>query len=297
MSTSFQEFYIRRFRNQIAHAVSIGASLFLGAAGIFFGAVFGVKTASFFPELASVFQAFWVISMTLTGFLVGSAAAYGMGPIWIRIGFGAKSYRRRIQLPPSIGGKIDVFLIDDTRYTSFGKNVVIAGFKRGHGLFRPAIFISKTVADQCTPHEIDSIIAHELGHLASSHLKKRVLSSLAFFLAGAVLTAILLLGLHWSGYAKIATHIGTFAGIIPALLTWIHSRRLTCEQEKEADLRAIHEFGATAQGLLSALTRLRELNSGWNSSLLVERIEILKSMTTTDPQPKPTENTDFPVAA
>jgi Zn-dependent protease with chaperone function len=297
MSTSITEFYYRRFRNQIAHAIAAGACLLLGAAGIFFGAVLGVKLMSFLPELPSIFQAFFVITTTAVGFIAGSSAAYGLGPIWIRAGFSAKSYRRRIQLPETIGGKIDVFLINDEKYTSFGKNVVIAGFKGGKGLFRPAIFISSTVAAECTSHEIDSIIAHELGHLASSHLKKRVLSSIGLFSCGAVFTALLLLGMHWSGYATLATHFGTFAGIIPAVLTWIHNRRLVCEHEKEADLRAVHEFGATPAALISALKRLSQMNSGFSNSLFQERIKILESMTSsTAPVPTP-EEPSFPVAA
>lgn len=278
MNTSFQEFYYRRFRNQVAHAISIGACLVLGATGIFLGAVAGVKSAALFAEAPSLIQAFWVISMTLFGFLTGCSAAYGMGPIWIRIGFSARAFRRRVILPSTIGGKIDVFMIDDEKYPSFGKNVVVAGFKGGKGMFRPAIFLSETVSQRCTAHEIDCIIAHELGHLASSHLKKRVVSSLVIFSSGAVFTALVILGIHWSGYAQIATHVGTFAGIVPALLTWVHNRRLLCSYEKEADMRAIYEFGATAEGLLSALRTLSTLNSGFSSSLLRERIEILESL-------------------
>lgn len=280
----------RRFRNQLANLVTSGAILTCLVLGIVLGTVAGIhlaKAAQIVWGWGDAAKALAVIILTLAGFATGLFTAYGVSPRLVRFAFSARASRdsvatailNEIRLCHR-GLEIRLYEIDDGAYPIFGANVVVAGITFGRGFFRPAIFAAQSVLRTCPPDELHAIFAHEVAHLSEWHLFKRIRGAFSTFLVATFFTSLLVVGLQWSGYVQVAALTAAISGLIPAILTWIHTRVQMREQEKEADRTAIEVFGAETDALLSALERLTARTGAPPHPYVAERMAILKQKLT-----------------
>ncbi len=255
-------------------------------AGLFIGAIIGVKLAremgDYFTASEAI-QALVVILVTVGGFCTSLFFAYALSPVFVRISLNAqpclnlKAVQAFNRLNPTQRRlHIDLYEVDDLAHPTFGINVVVAGFTLGRGWLRPAVFASKTVISNCTENELHAIFSHEISHLAAWHLFSRLKKALVTFFVATFFMSFVLLGLQWSGYTQVVTLTSTFAGLVPALLTWLQTRNQIQEQEKEADTMAIEVFDADGRALLSALQKLTHLSLLPVAPIVRERIDFLK---------------------
>jgi len=254
-------------------------------AGLFIGAILGVKIAREMGEIFSAseaIKALIVILVTVSGFCTSLFFAYALSPVLVRLSLQAKAclHPKAVHAFQRLNSKtrnleVELFEVDDQANPSFGINVVVAGFTLGRGWFRPAIFASKTVISNCTEEELHAIFSHEISHLTAWHLFSRLKKALATFFVATFFMSFILLGLQWSGYTKIVTLTSTFAGLVPALLTWLQTKSQMHEQEKEADAMAIEVFEADGRALLSALRQLAHLSERPVAPIVQERMDYL----------------------
>lgn len=139
-------------------------------------------------------------------------------------------------------------------------NVLLAGFRGGRGIFRPALFISKPLLTSVEPHELRAIILHEVSHLKMAHLKNRFVFTAGLIMAASMMSGALVFVSHLllpsSGLAPFvgfASLIGTFLGAFRMM------ERQAWLQEIEADIHTI-KLGARIENLEGALQKLDQLN-------------------------------------
>jgi Zn-dependent protease with chaperone function len=131
-------------------------------------------------------------------------------------------------------------------------NAMIAGFTRGKGPFKPALFITKTLLEHFPEEEIKAVVLHEVSHLAFNHLRQRfVLGFLSVI--GATLSMAL--------FILVAPKFATLGLLISMAMPFILMRQQNQRQELEADREAILKFGASFEGLAGALRRIDQLNN------------------------------------
>jgi Zn-dependent protease with chaperone function len=146
-------------------------------------------------------------------------------------------------------------------------NLMVAGFPRGRGPFKPAVFVFEALVNQTnaaqpifTEAELQAMISHEVSHAALNHLKKRLkLTCLILPIS------VLLGGAAWA-YAQHALPAGLaefaqlFITVAVILAPFQSVNRLIKKQEIEADLSAVIDLGAAPQAMISALEKLDQLN-------------------------------------
>lgn len=230
-----------------------------------------VFSVTFFIALAQVshLQAPWNITLILAGLSVGVlgglATSFALGPIQIRKMFPSaplsddvirteiESHFKERAL--NIPGLWTIHLQGVQSH-----NVMIAGFKGGQGILRPALFISEPLLGLLTPAELKAIILHEIAHIQLNHLKNRFLLSAGLILSSSILAGALALLCHFifpgssiSSWVALITLMICFGAAIKAIE---HQGIL---HEVEADIHAVTS-GARIEDLESALYKLDELN-------------------------------------
>jgi Zn-dependent protease with chaperone function len=277
------EFAKRRLRNQISNMLLFGSLVAFASLGLVLGAMAGVALAgrTGLADAAGIWKIATVISTTLGGLCAGVAASFYVSPVVLRYAFFAERVGE--------WHGANVYACDAADLPGGMPNVFVAGFRRGIGPFRPAIFASRESFRILGRDALEAVFAHEMSHLSRSHLRKRLLAGMATFLVASVLTSAMLLGAEWSGYTSIGGGLATLAGILPAALTWLTMRNMTWTQELEADEGAIRIYGASPGALLSALERLQAEIGGETHPLVSARMRMLKSFIESAPMIAPTQ--------
>jgi Zn-dependent protease with chaperone function len=139
-------------------------------------------------------------------------------------------------------------------------NILIAGFRRGIGPFRPALFVSKSLLGALQKAELQAIILHEISHIKLNHLRDRFLFSSGMIIASSMLAgvAVLLFNLVSPGNG-----VAPLAGLGTLIAMLIISFRKLAEQsrfhETEADIHAIL-LGSSIEDFEAALRKIDQLN-------------------------------------
>jgi Zn-dependent protease with chaperone function len=139
-------------------------------------------------------------------------------------------------------------------------NAFVTGFKNGRGWFRPALFITRPLLEQCSLEELRAIVLHEVSHLAANHLRKRFLFSFVAIFGSIVATGMILIAaqLFLPGPFTQITAIG--AAVLAFALPFLAIRNQGRKQELEADLHAITKFGCSLHAMAGALRKIDRLN-------------------------------------
>jgi STE24 endopeptidase len=153
-----------------------------------------------------------------------------------------------------------VFVMDGSKRSAHG-NAYFTGFGRNK-----RIVFFDTLMDTLNPTEIESVLAHELGHFKRNHVKKRLVFMAVYSLVALVLLAVLMrqpwffgaLGIQQpSSYMALLLFIMVgpqFAFFLRPLLAW-WSRK----QEFEADQFAVEQ--SDSRSLITALVNLYRENA------------------------------------
>jgi Zn-dependent protease with chaperone function len=266
-----------RVRNQISNILLFGSVIALTALGLIAGTASGVlligRTAA--HAWSPVFQLLAIVLLTVGGLSLGVMASLFVSPLVLRHAFFAKR----------IGewNGVAVYAAADEDLPGRLPNILVAGFSRGFGPFKPAIFVAEGAIQVLSQDALRAVFAHEFSHLECRHLSKRVLTGVSTFVAGSFLTAIALIGLHWSGYTEIGGFFSALSGILPALLTWLTIRQLLWRQEFEADENAIERHGVAPEALLIALETLQRAIGIDPHPLVAARMEACRARITAKP--------------
>ena len=137
----------------------------------------------------------------------------------------------------------------------------IAGFRRGSGIFRPALFISRSVMTSLTKDEITAVVAHEAAHALARHLRKRVMLSASLIISLTLLAVFMSLAafMYFPG-AGMQGGFGMIFGMTAFAMAFLVLQKQNRVHEFEADWIAIHKLGADYESWASALRKMDQLN-------------------------------------
>ena len=268
---TLKDVFQTRIRNQISNVILFGSVIGLTATGLVAGATAAVLVVGRTPAHAwsPVFQLLTVVLLTVAGLSAGVFASLLVSPIVLRYAFFAN--------PLGDWNGIAVYSAADEDLPGHAPNVFVAGFSFGIAPFRPAIFIAEGAIRVLSRESLEAVFAHEVSHLECAHLSKRLVAGVTTFVTASFLTAITLIGLHWSGYAEIGGIFSAISGVVPAVLTWMTIRQLIWRQELEADRNALDRHGVAPAALLSALETLQRAIGGEPHPLVASRMEACRS--------------------
>jgi Zn-dependent protease with chaperone function len=265
-----------RLRNQISNMILFGSVIALTATGLVLGTTSGVlligRTSA--HEWLPVFQLLSVVLLTVAGLCGGVLASLFVSPLILRHAFFAKK----------VGdwNGIAIYSAADDDLPGRHPNVFVSGFSFGIGPLRPSIFVAEGAARALSKEALLAVFAHEFSHLECRHLMKRVITGISTFVGASFLTAVTLIGLHWSGYTEIGGTFSAISGILPAILTWMAVRQLLWNQELEADANAVTNHAVDPETLVLALETLGRVIGGRTHPLVEARLAVLRAQFQTD---------------
>ena len=204
--------------------------------------------------------------------LFGFMAAFQIFLLWLWPTFIAPLFNKFRPLPEGeLKRRLDA-MASSAGFHNRGLYVMDASRRSGHsnawfaGIFRPRIVLFDTFLQQTSPDEAAAVLAHEIGHFKRSHVKLRLLWSLAGTFA---MLWILSLLVPWRplytafGFANPSLHAatalvtlvgGAFIFWMTPLGSWLSRRH-----EYEADQFAM-ELSGQPEALASSLVRLHQSN-------------------------------------
>jgi len=172
----------------------------------------------------------------------------------------------------SLARRIDA-LIERCGFTSRGVFVMDGSRRSAHGNAyftglgaNKRIVLFDTLMEQLAPPEIEAVLAHELGHFRLRHVRKRILVSLGFGLAGLYLLA--LIARQPAFYATFGAVIPSahmalllFVLLLPPVTFWLTPIATAWSRRHEFDADRFAREHASAEELASALVKLYRDNA------------------------------------
>ncbi|MBC7690416.1 MAG: M48 family metalloprotease [Methylotenera sp.] len=235
----------------------------------------------------------------LVGIFGGLLFNFAMGPVQLKQTLHAQplSQASLNQHPTTLGEMIQetfnrqemktpqVFLVSDEESKLYGHTVLISGFSFGRGIFRPALFISEAILAGCSEEEFKSILTHEMAHLQSNHLFKRISLMCGGFLTATFLSSIFVAAFHVITEVPIQGPLLLLNLLVPVTTTLWLVKKQSFRHEHEADAISVKRFGSSPQALKSALEKLETLNlrkDTKTSTLTQSRLQALDQMSHPD---------------
>lgn len=143
-------------------------------------------------------------------------------------------------------------------------NAMVAGFPSGRGIFRPALFLARSLVDTLDTEELQAVVLHEISHIRLAHLRKRFVLASGMIVGTSLLAGMAIIlaqfinpGSAFNAPFSFAALLVAFVATFRALMT---QNRL---HEIEADLEAAR-MGASVPSLCQALRKLDHLNHRGN---------------------------------
>jgi Zn-dependent protease with chaperone function len=281
---------------------------------VYFGAIYAAAAGTF--VVARVLGASQPLAAALalvgagTGILTGLALAFAFAPRHLRRLFPTKPledpelrglfdecFARAGVAPP------DYFVIESDRFRT--SNALVAGFPSGRGWLKPALFVTRSVLNECPREELRAVILHEVSHLALAHLRRRLGYSIGI-VATATLISALLIGAASLIREPLASFIRLLTPIAAFFVPFGAIRMQVRRHEFEADVHAVLKLGAGADALASALRRIDGLNDefsdrkpadarlvpGTGHPMTEERIQLLEKAVREASPPPPASDAD-----
>jgi Zn-dependent protease with chaperone function len=136
-------------------------------------------------------------------------------------------------------------------------HTILAGFQRGKGIFRPALFIARASLDLLHPTEVEAIVLNQISNVTLNHLRKK------FVLTSSLLFSTILTSIATTVFAKVyfpqVPSLG-MVGPITAIAGFFLSYKLLTDQIKnhqlKADIYCIEKLGVSAKDLFQALRKM-----------------------------------------
>ena len=238
-----------------------------GAKGIAVSSVIGLPILLFFYYSLIQFGNLWWLPFAIVLFLVSVILARVVPvfilPLFYKITpIDDEDLKGRINsLAKDAGIKVEnVYKFDMSKNTKKA-NAAFTGIGKSK-----RILLGDTLLENYTKDEIETVIAHELGHYKKKHIIKNiVISTIASFLTLFIISVLYNISIQWFGFDKI-----TIVAALPLLSIWIMligliqtplTNILSRKYEYEADEYAITSTGKPVS-FESTLNKLTEQNLG-----------------------------------
>ena len=238
-----------------------------GAKGIAVSSVIGLPILLFFYYSLIQFGNLWWLPFAIVLFLVSVILARVVPvfilPLFYKITpIDDEDLKGRINsLAKDAGIKVEnVYKFDMSKNTKKA-NAAFTGIGKSK-----RILLGDTLLENYTKDEIETVIAHELGHYKKKHIIKNiVIGTIASFLTLFIISVLYNISIQWFGFDKI-----TIVAALPLLSIWIMligliqtplTNILSRKYEYEADEYAITSTGKPVS-FESTLNKLTEQNLG-----------------------------------
>ena len=235
--------------------------------GLLVGLLIGIPILMMFFWILNTFGNLWWLPLTASMFIISVVLAQ-LVPVLILplfykvIPLENEELKERItELGIKAGLKIEnVFKFDMSKNTKKA-NAAFTGLGR-----TKRILLGDTLLDNYTHDEIETVIAHEMGHYKHKHIiKNLIIGTISSFLTFWLMAYLYDISLIWFGFISIyqisALPIlalwGTVIGLVQTPLTNLISRKF----EYEADSYAVNTTDKR-EAFISTLTKLNEQNLG-----------------------------------
>lgn len=136
-------------------------------------------------------------------------------------------------------------------------NLLLTGYQKGRGVFRPTLFIARPLLDSLSPGELRAIILNEISHIVLAHIRKRFLLTVTLMGSTLFISAFtsILLGYIFSSPTLAAT-IGPFIALFLFLFSFQFLLRQSRHQDLEADIYSLSQYKVSLTDFASALKKL-----------------------------------------
>ena len=235
--------------------------------GLLVGLLIGIPILMMFFWILNTFGNLWWLPLTASMFIISVVLAQ-LVPVLILplfykvIPLENEELKERItELGIKAGLKIEnVFKFDMSKNTKKA-NAAFTGLGRSK-----RILLGDTLLDNYTHDEIETVIAHEMGHYKHKHIiKNLIIGTISSFLTFWLMAYLYDISLIWFGFISIyqisALPIlalwGTVIGLVQTPITNLISRKF----EYEADSYAVNTTDKR-EAFISTLTKLNEQNLG-----------------------------------
>ncbi len=140
-------------------------------------------------------------------------------------------------------------------------NAMMAGFSWGGGIFKPGLFVSRSLLNLLGPEELDAVVKHEVSHLLLAHLRQRLILSSGLILGSTCAGTFLILLMH---HLLDPEHLPGLVAPTIAIGAFFLTMKLLADQSRlqeiEADIYTIDQLGSQVTDLASALVKLDKHN-------------------------------------
>ena len=241
--------------------------LWEGAKGVAVSSVIGLPIILFFYYTLNQFGNLWWLPFAIVLFLVSVILARVVPvfilPLFYKITpIDDEDLKNRINILAKIAGiKVEnVYKFDMSKNTKKA-NAAFTGIGKSK-----RILLDDTLLENYTKDEIETVIAHELGHYKKKHIIKNIIiGTAASFLTLFLISYLYKISIHWFGFDKI-----TIIAALPLLTLWIMliglvqtplTNILSRKYEYEADEYAVSST-RKPDSFKSTLEKLTEQNLG-----------------------------------
>ncbi len=235
--------------------------------GFLVGIAIGLPILMIFYFSLNYFEALWWLPFSIIMFIISVLLAKILPVIILPIFYKVVQVddeelkRRILSLTDGVGMKVeDMFTFDMSKNTKKA-NAAFTGLGR-----TKKIILADTLVENYNYDEIETVIAHELGHYKHKHILKNIFISTIFSFLTFFLMAVLYdISLNWFGFESrtdIAALplLSVWAMIIGLILTPV-SNIISRKFEYQADEHAVRAT-AKPEDFIRTLSRLNEQNMG-----------------------------------
>ncbi len=253
-----------QFRMTLKAALWASASMATYIVCIFLfsaGALVGAKAVGMRPE----FTLLAVVAANILGTLTALGLTFALAPFYLRKSLPCSKlqpgdlqerirscFSRAKLTPPHVW----ILEMDQFKFN----NAMIAGFSRGKGLFAPALFMSRSIAERFSPDEIESIVLHEVSHLDLKHLRKRFTYTMKILAGTAAMSGVIFTLANLTLPPPLTMFMGLLIGIFAFIYPFLALKNQVAIQEIEADRHAVIALEADLGAFSRALRKLDLLN-------------------------------------
>ncbi len=238
-----------------------------GLKGILVSGVIGIPILLFFYYSINQFEQLWWLPFAIVLFLISVVLARIVPililPLFYKVTpIENEELKTRINnLAKDVGIKVEnVFKFDMSKNTKKA-NAAFTGLGKSK-----RILLGDTLLDNYTEDEIETVIAHELGHYKKKHIIKNIIiGTVSSFVTLFLIAVLYKISIHWFGFDSInnisALPLLTLWAMIIGLVQSPLSNILSRKYEYEADEYAIKSTNK-AEAFISTLNKLNEQNLG-----------------------------------
>jgi STE24 endopeptidase len=235
--------------------------------GALVGGAIGLPILLIFYYALNTFGSLWWLPFAIIMFIISVLLAQILPVIILPIFYKVTTLdnddlkERIIKLSNEVGMKVDnVFKFDMSKNTKKA-NAAFTGLGK-----TKRILLGDTLLENYTNDEIETVIAHELGHYKHKHIVKNIIVSTFFsFITFFAIAKLYDLSISWFGFSQI-TQIGalpvlTLWGMLIGLIQSPISNSISRKFEYQADTYAVKSTGKK-EAFINTLEKLTEQNLG-----------------------------------